>query len=150
MSNQFFKSLIAAGFLTCSALVLQAQTDATNAVVRTDSLVGNLINVSKSINTSVVAVTLNDKVNSRFVESGPILTKDGKRLYFSRYGHPDNSGGAEDMDIWFSEFDNATQSWSEATNLGEPLNNEGPNFLCGVGGKEILYCWVMCTIRKEK
>jgi hypothetical protein len=63
------------------------------------------------------------------------LTKDGKRLYFSRHGHPENTGGAGDQDIWFSEFDEPTQSWTDAINIGKPLNTEGPNFLCGVGWK---------------
>lgn len=100
---------------------------------QTDSLAGNPINISKAINVSVIAEPLNDKVNSPFIESGPMLTKDGKRLYFSRHGHPKNTGGVNDQDIWYNEFDDATQSWTEAINLGPPLNNKGPNFICGVG-----------------
>lgn len=100
-----------------------------------DSLVGDLVNVAKSINTSIEAQSLNAKINSPYNESGPILTKDGKRLYFSRSGHPNNLGGVNDQDIWFSEFDEASQAWTDATNIGEPLNNDGPNFICGVGWK---------------
>ncbi len=105
----------------------------TATLAQTDSLRGNPINISKAINVSVIAEPLNDKVNSPFIESGPILTKDGKRLYFSRDGHPKNTGGVKDQDIWFTEFNQATQSWTEAINLGPPLNNKGPNFICGVG-----------------
>jgi outer membrane protein OmpA-like peptidoglycan-associated protein len=93
------------------------------------------IEVAKNINTNDIAERLKNTVNSEYVESGPLLTKDGKRLYFSRHGHPNNVGGPRDQDIWYSEFDPATQQWSEAVNIGEPLNNAGPNFLCGVGWK---------------
>lgn len=93
------------------------------------------VNVSKAIDTTRIAEPLNGKVNTMYVESGPMLTKDGKRLYFSRHGDPKNIGGIKDQDIWFSEFDDETQSWLEATNIGAPLNNKGPNFICGVGWK---------------
>lgn len=93
------------------------------------------INVAKNINIANISEPLKSTVNSDYVESGPMLTKDGKRLYFSRHGHPDNLGGNRDQDIWYSEFDEATQSWSQAINAGSPLNNAGPNFLCGVGWK---------------
>jgi hypothetical protein len=118
---------------TWMAGVLIALSCSTATAQRTDSLVGQSINVSKAINTTVEAQSLNSKVNSPYFESGPTLTKDGKRLYFSRHGHPENTGGIEDQDIWFSEFDDATQSWTDAINIGSPLNNLGPNFICGVG-----------------
>lgn len=107
----------------------------TTTLAQVDSLAGNPINISKAINVSVIAKPLNDKVNSPFIESGPMLTKDGKRLYFSRSGHPDNTGGVNDQDIWFTEFEDSIHSWTEAINIGPPLNNTGPNFICGVGWK---------------
>lgn len=96
-------------------------------------LEGQQVRVSKEIDTSIEAKPLNDLVNTPFIEFGPTLTKDGKRLYFSRQGHPNNTGGPSDEDIWYCEFDDATQSWTEAVNPGAPLNNEGPNWICGVG-----------------
>jgi flagellar motor protein MotB len=97
------------------------------------NLGGRQINISRMIELAVVAEPLDGKVNSQYIEYGPTFTKDGKRLYFSRQNHPANTGGESDEDIWFSEFDNATQSWKEAINIGWPLNNAGPNFICGVG-----------------
>lgn len=94
---------------------------------------GDQIRVAENIETTVVGEPLNQKVNTPFIEYGPTLTKDGKRLYFSRQGFAGNTGGATDEDIWFSLFDDATQSWLDARNIGSPLNNEGPNFICGVG-----------------
>jgi outer membrane protein OmpA-like peptidoglycan-associated protein len=92
-----------------------------------------IINVAKNINTSVHAEALNYLVNTIYNELGPMPTKDGKRLYFSRAGFPGNTGGAEDEDIWYSEFDEATQLWTDAKNMGPPLNNAGANFITGVG-----------------
>ena len=91
------------------------------------------INVAKNINTDVQGERLDHFVNSPFRELGPMPTKDGKRLYFSRQGHPDNTGGSEDEDIWYCEFDDETQDWGRDTNMGPPLNNDGPNFITGVG-----------------
>jgi outer membrane protein OmpA-like peptidoglycan-associated protein len=91
------------------------------------------INVSRAINTSIIPEALSDKVNSNYVEAGPKLSLDGKRLYYSRYGHPANTGGEKDQDIWYNDFIDSTQSWSDAVNIGPPLNNKGPNFVFEVG-----------------
>lgn len=94
---------------------------------------GSQIAVAENIETAVIAEPLSSTVNTPNLEYGATLTKDGRRLYFSRQGYAGNTGGAPDEDIWFSEFDPATQSWKNAVNIGAPLNNAGPNFICGVG-----------------
>lgn len=91
------------------------------------------INVAKNINPSVTGEQLSHYINTPYMELGPLPTKDGERLYFSRQGFPGNTGGIEDEDIWYSEFNAATQSWGPAINAGYPLNNTGPNFITGVG-----------------
>ncbi|HZX74544.1 MAG TPA: OmpA family protein, partial [Cyclobacteriaceae bacterium] len=90
------------------------------------------INLASDINQKVVPFPLN-KANSNYMETGPLISSNGKRLFYSRYGHPSNTGGAEDIDIWYNEFNDSTQSWSDAINIGSPLNNKGPNFVCEVG-----------------
>ncbi len=105
-----------------------------NAAAQKDQpLGGEQINIAPNIETGIIAEPLDNRVNSKFIEYGPTLSKDGRRLYFSRQGHPSNTGGTADEDIWFSEFDDASQSWKDAINIGLPLNNTGPNFICGVG-----------------
>ncbi len=94
---------------------------------------GSQIQVAENIEIAVIAEPLDGRVNTPFIEFGPTLTKDGKRLYFSRQGYPSNTGGPTDEDIWYCEFNDSTQSWEDATNIGPPLNNIGPNFICGVG-----------------
>ena len=109
-------------------------TIVTSGYCQTDGPVGgSRINVAKNINTAIQAEPLNHLVNTIYNELGPMPTKDGKRLYFSREGYPGNVGGVEDEDIWYTEFDEASQTWAEAINMGSPLNNAGPNFITGVG-----------------
>jgi hypothetical protein len=91
------------------------------------------VNIAPNVNTTVVAEQLDVLVNTPYKELGPMPTKDGKRLYFSRQGYSENIGGLGDEDIWYCEFDEVTQSWTKAINAGAPLNNEGPNFITGIG-----------------
>ena len=71
---------------------------------------------------------LDKNVNSEFSELNPLLSPDGKTLYFSRSGHPQNVGGVNDKeDIWYSELD-STGHWKIAQNLKQ-FNNEQPNFI---------------------
>ncbi|MCU0418502.1 MAG: OmpA family protein [Cyclobacteriaceae bacterium] len=75
---------------------------------------------------------LDEAVNSTNSELNPLLSPDGKTLYFSRKNHPQNAGGVNDKeDIWFSEL-GADGKWSLAKNLGPQVNNEYPNFVNAV------------------
>jgi OmpA-OmpF porin, OOP family len=76
----------------------------------------------------ILIEALDQNVNSEFKELNPLLSPDGKTLYFSRQNHPENVGGAQDKeDIWYSELDSAGR-WQLARNMGA-LNNAGPNFV---------------------
>ena len=91
------------------------------------------VNVADAVNSDVIPERLTEKVNSEFSEMRPLISPDGKTLYFSRRNHPDNIGGEKDYeDIWFSEMDTVTGEWMEAQNIGNTLNNEGPNFISSV------------------
>ncbi len=77
----------------------------------------------------LVVEPLDKNVNSEHSELNPLLSPDGKTLYFSRKNHPGNIGGVEDKeDIWYSELD-ANGNWSLAKNMGTRFNNEEPNFI---------------------
>jgi len=101
-----------------------------------------LINLAAGVNKNIEAEKLSTNVNSEYKEHSPIISPDGKKLYFSRQFHPDNVGGANDAeDIWVSELDENTGEWLPAKNVGPPLNTAGPNFISSisvVGGKETL------------
>lgn len=71
---------------------------------------------------------LDKNVNSEYNEYNPLLSPDGKVLYFSRKNHPQNVGGVEDKeDIWYSELDD-NGKWTLAKNMGTEFNNAYPNF----------------------
>lgn len=76
----------------------------------------------------ILIEVLDNNVNSEYKELNPLLSPDGKTLYFSRQNHPDNIGGVQDKeDIWYSQID-STGRWQLARNM-EVLNNSGPNFV---------------------
>ena len=86
---------------------------------------------------------LDEKVNSPSSELNPLLSPDGKTLYFSRKNHEGNVGGVNDKeDIWYSEL-GADGKWQLAENMGPKFNNAGPNFVNYIGtatpdGKSVL------------
>ena len=88
--------------------------------------VGNINLVGK-------AVALNSSINSPYEDIKPALTPCGKRLYFSRSFHPNNTAGEKDAeDIWFSDYDETTDTWSDPAVLASHLNNTGPNYINNV------------------
>lgn len=65
-------------------------------------------------------------VNSNKDEMNPIISADGKTLYFSRKTYAQNIGGPTDLeDAYFSVLKN--NQWSASKNMGKPVNNHGPN-----------------------
>ncbi|HTF81767.1 MAG TPA: hypothetical protein VL947_08580, partial [Cytophagales bacterium] len=90
------------------------------------------IKVSQSdfVKSNMVATKLGTSVNSPYPEFGPLLSSDGRTLYFSRRGDPKNVGGEKDEeDIWYAAWDSKAKKWKEAQNIGKPLNNKEPNFI---------------------
>lgn len=72
---------------------------------------------------------LDSNVNSEYNELNPLLSPDGKTLYFGRQNHPGNIGGVKDKeDIWYSELDD-DGNWTLAKNMGSQFNNMSPNFI---------------------
>ncbi|OFX58746.1 MAG: hypothetical protein A2046_17180 [Bacteroidetes bacterium GWA2_30_7] len=67
---------------------------------------------------------LGDKVNSRYWESNPSFSSDGKTLFFIS----NRTGGFGKMDIWYSKIinkdDNGNFSWSQPQNIGNIINTE--------------------------
>jgi len=74
---------------------------------------------------------LGDEINTEHIESYPIISSDGKVLYFARLGDPTNVGDATKTDVWYSTK-LANGHWSKAHNMGKPLNNAGHNFVTSI------------------
>ncbi len=67
---------------------------------------------------------LGSTVNSRYWDSQPCLSNDGKTLYFSS-GRPGGQGGT---DIWFSVWLEEEKKWSTPQNMGPPINTPGNEY----------------------
>jgi len=86
-----------------------------------------------------IKYNLGDSVNSPFDELGPLISHDGKTLYFIRANHPENFGSEKLQDIWYCEL-LKKNVWSKAKLLSYPLNNQYPNFISSIctGGNQLL------------
>jgi OmpA-OmpF porin, OOP family len=72
-------------------------------------------------------VNLGRDVNTAYHEGAPVVSADGKTLYFFVHNHPDNTYGKEgSQDIWFSEL-GEDGKWGAAQHLGKPLNDHKAN-----------------------
>ena len=90
---------------------------------------------------SVGVENLGSNVNSKYSELSPIISADGKVLYFIVESHPDNSQQQVEkitQDIWYSEK-GADGKWSKAIHAAEPLNQIAVNSVYGCHQKEIKY-----------
>jgi len=64
------------------------------------------------------AKNMGTTINTQYDEDGPFIDYDNTTLYFSSKG----SKGMGGFDIFRTEFDPATEEWSEPVNLGYPIN----------------------------
>ncbi len=77
------------------------------------------------------AANLGAAINSVADDLTPVVTPDGKGLFFTRRMHPENTGGAGDLqDVYYAEFKNG--QWGKAKNIGKPVNTDDPNAVCSV------------------
>lgn len=72
-------------------------------------------------------VNLGRDVNTAYHEGAPVVSADGKTLYFFVHNHPENTYGKEgSQDIWFAEL-GEDGKWGKAQHLGKPLNDHKAN-----------------------
>lgn len=80
------------------------------------------------ITTQVIA----GSINSKFQDVRPIISDDGKILYFNRRNHPENQKGEKDFqDVWKSSV-GVNGKFGKPINLGEPYNDKKINDLVRV------------------
>lgn len=81
-------------------------------------------------------ISLGDKINSTGFETNPIMSMDGKTLYFSSNGF----GGSGDGDLFKStRLDDSWTNWSSPENLGSKINTSGFDGSFAVDEKGIAY-----------
>lgn len=87
------------------------------------------INLIPNIEFSSKPENLGSEINSIYDEIAPMISPDGRTVYFVRKFHPENVGGIKDEDdIWYS-VKNENGQWTIAKNIGAPLNNSYNNFV---------------------
>ncbi|WP_025761263.1 OmpA family protein [Dyadobacter tibetensis] len=106
------------------------QLDAIGISDSTDPIRAN-IRITQDLESLQKKENLGAAVNSKGTELAPVISSDGKTLYFARANHPGNIGTSQRQDIWQSTLDNRGR-WSNATNLGAPLNNYGDNAITSI------------------
>ncbi len=77
-------------------------------------------------------VKLNREVNTYYHDAAPVISADGKKLYFFIHNHPENFHGREGSDeIWVATL-NDNGDWSAPMHPGPPLNIHRSNqvFTC--------------------
>lgn len=76
-------------------------------------------------------ISLSREVNTQYHDSAPVVSPDGKTLYFTVDDHPENTRGKGTQDIWYSEV-NADGFWSKAKHMPAPLNTNKFNQVLSV------------------
>ena len=101
--------------------------------------------ISVSLMAQKTPENLGSAVNSEFSELNPVISPDGRTLYFGRKSHPSNRYGVKgsetisgSQDIWFSE--KVGDTWSTARRLSEVLNRDQYNTILSISpdGQTIL------------
>lgn len=80
---------------------------------------------------NVMRENLGPQVNCDGGDLSPVITANGKRLYFGRYPFVGNIGDPRTEDIWYTDLQ-PDGTWGPAQNIGRPLNNGGANFLVSI------------------
>jgi len=94
---------------------------------RIDTYDGNIYQSRRQGNTWSKVEKLNGNINTKYWESHAVMTKDGRKIYFTS-NRRESLGG---LDIFVSERD-STGDWGPAVNLGPAVNtiyNEDTPFL---------------------
>lgn len=76
-------------------------------------------------------ISLSRQVNTQYHDSAPVVSPDGKTLYFTVDDHPENTKGKGSQDIWFSEI-GPDGFWSKAQHMPAPLNRNQFNQVLSV------------------
>jgi OOP family OmpA-OmpF porin len=71
---------------------------------------------------------LGEQINSEYIDKFPMISPDGKILYYLREDYPGDYGS---QDIWYAELQE-DGSWGKGKNIGSDLNNESANFVNSV------------------
>ena len=93
------------------------------------------VSVSNRIDTLwTLPKALNSNVNNGSPIRNPSISKDGRRLYYSRWG------GYGSWDLWYSELDTVLNDWGPSINLGPNVNWWWGDYFAYELSFDTLYC----------
>src|SRR6267143_3793901 len=80
-------------------------------------------------------------INSSAEEVSPLVSPDGKSLYFVRVLSPENIGGQfSGADIWVSHYDSAKSSWGRPSNTHDVFNDKAHSAIVGINNRsDVVY-----------
>jgi OOP family OmpA-OmpF porin len=76
-------------------------------------------------------ISLSREINTPYHDSAPVISPDGKTLYFTVNDHPENTYGKGSQDIWFSEL-GENGLWTQAKHMSAPFNSRKFNQVLSV------------------
>jgi hypothetical protein len=91
----------------------------------------NTLNLPKDLPKTSIKENLGKNINSKAREVAPIISNDGKKLFFTREAHNGNNGKNKLQDLWVAEL-NKENKWSKAQNIGSPINTDEHNALVAI------------------
>jgi OmpA-OmpF porin, OOP family len=74
---------------------------------------------------------IGELVNTKYDENSPVISPDGKTLYYCTYYNPENIGDPNKTDVYFSEL-NRDNKWGKYKSIGKPINNTASNWVISV------------------
>jgi outer membrane protein OmpA-like peptidoglycan-associated protein len=74
---------------------------------------------------------LGKTVNSVGEEIAPVISPDGRSLFFTRFPNKNNIGSPDRQDVWSSTL-GPNGVWGEAVNMGAPINNADDNAVSSI------------------
>jgi len=81
----------------------------------------------------IILENLGAHINSKYDEVSPLISADGKTLYFIRNDYPENIfGTVSSQEIWVSTINKKTGKWTEAKRMAFPFNQRQYNAICGI------------------
>lgn len=110
-----------AGFNQLDAIGISTATEPIEAI----------INIAPGILKDEKKENLGKAVNTKGQEINPIISSDGRTLYFTRADFEGNIGSPAKQDAWVSTLDKSN-NWTPAVNLGPPVNTAGDNAIISI------------------
>ena len=101
------------------------QIDAIGISAGLDTIKGH-INLAEGLTLDGKRENLGPNINSEHEELLPVISPDGKMLYYTRQGHPNNVENVDAQDVWYAPI-NPDGSYALSKNIGAPINTKENN-----------------------